>query len=60
MEVEGWRQIGHITNGIHINATIVLYEIRVLGLNEESDIVIVFLDLMTEGETQVVGIVLVF
>ena len=59
VEIEGWREIGHITDGIDIHPTIVLNEVRMLWLHQESHIIIVFLLPVTQGQTDVVGIVLV-
>ena len=60
VEIEGWREIGHVTDGIDIHTTIVLNEVRMLWLHQESHIIVVFLLPVTQGQTDVVGIVLVF
>ena len=43
VEVDGGSEIDHIADGIHIDAAIVLNEIRALGLYEESQVIIVLL-----------------
>ena len=60
MEVECWREIGHIANGIDIEASVVLNEVRVLGLDEEADVVVVLLLVVAQRHPQIMGIVLVF
>ena len=59
MEVKCWSQIGDIADGVDIDTTIVLNEVRVLGLYKDADIIIIFLLTMTQREPQVVGVVLV-
>ena len=43
MEVKCWREIGDITDGVDINATIVLDVVGVLRLDEDTDVIVVFL-----------------
>ena len=60
MEVERRCQVGDITDSIDIDTSVVLNEVRVLGLYKESYIEVIFLHIVTQGHAQVMGVVLVF
>ena len=59
VEIECRRKVGYITHGIYIHTTVVLDKVRVLGLNQETDVVIVLLDTVAQVQAHVVGIVLI-
>ena len=60
MEIERRCQVGNSTDGVDILSPVVLDEVGMLGLYEESDVIVVFLHPMSQGEAEVMGIVLVF
>ncbi len=60
MEVERRRKVGDVSDGVNVNPSIILYEIRTLRLNQESHVIVIFLFPVSEGESHVMGKVLVF
>lgn len=59
VEVDGGCQIGDIANGIDIDTTIVLNEVRMLRLHKEANVVVVLFLVMTKRQADVVCIVLI-
>ena len=60
VEIEGRRQVDDVANGVDVDATIVLNEVRVLRLHEETDVVVVFFHAVTQVQSDVVCVVFVF
>ena len=59
VEVYRWSKIGDIADGVHVDAAVVLDEIGVLGLHEDTDVIVVLLLPVAQGETDVMRVVLV-
>ena len=60
VEVNGGRDVDHGTHRINVDASVVLNEVGMLRLNKDTHVVVVFLLPVTQRQTDVVGIVLVF
>ena len=59
MEVERRREVGNDAHGIDVDAPVVLYEVGALRLDEDANVIVVFLLAVAQGEPQVMGVVLV-
>ena len=60
VEVDGRCQIGDVADGVHVDTTIILNEIGVLGLHKESHVIVVLLLPMTQGKAYVVRVIFIF
>ena len=60
VEVEGRRQVDDVAYGVDVDTAVVLDEVGVLRLDEETDVVVVFLDAVAQVQSDVVCVVLVF
>ena len=56
MEVERRREVDDGADGVDENASVVLDEVRVLGLDEETDVVVVLLYAVAQCQADVVGL----
>ena len=59
VEVKCRRQVGDVADGVDVDPTVVLNVVRVLGLHEEAQVVVILLLFVAQHEPQVVGVVLV-
>ena len=60
VKIQRRREINDVTDSINIDATIVLNEIRVLRLYQETNVVVVLLLPVAQSQTDVVRVVLIF
>ena len=58
-EVERWRHVRHVADGINVDAAVVLDVVGVLWLYVEADVILVLLLIIAQHETDVVSIVLI-
>ena len=59
VEVECWCHVGHIADGVHIDAAIVLNEVGVLRLHQHTHVIVVLLLIVAQRQADVVGVVLI-
>ena len=60
VEVDSRCQVGDVTDGVHVDTTIILNEIGVLRLHKKSHVIVILLLPMTQGKAYIVRVIFIF